>query len=172
MNVRNESGETCMPEKFWLFKSEPGAYSFDDLVNQGVGHWDGVRNYAARNFLRDEVQVGDHVLFYHSNTDPLAVVGIAQVVRAGYPDHTAWDPTSEHPDPKSTPEKPLWYMVDLCAVERLAHPVTMEEMRAMPVLDGMVLLKNSRLSIQPVAADHFHAIRTLGQPMPIAHTGR
>ena len=100
--------------RYWLFKSEPSSYSFSDLMGEEyqTAEWDGVRNYQARNFLRDEVKVGDGVLFYHSNVKPPAVVGTAVVVRDGYPDDTAWDPDSEHPDPKST-EKPIWFMVDI-----------------------------------------------------------
>ncbi len=87
--------------KYWLFKSEPSGYSYDDLVKDGVAEWDGVRNFQARNTLRDDIKKGDGVLFYHSSTDPLAIVGTALVVREGYPDHTAWSPKSQHPDPKS-----------------------------------------------------------------------
>ena len=92
-----------MASRYWLFKSEPGAYSFDDLVHDDIAEWDGVRNYQARNHLHDDIKEGDGVLFYHSSSKPLAIVGTASVVRGGYPDHTAWDPTSEHPDPKSSP---------------------------------------------------------------------
>lgn len=95
-------------KRFWLLKSEPSAYSFSDLLKEPdqTAEWDGIRNYQARNLLRDELKVGDGVLFYHSSTDPLAVVGTAVVVRAGHPDHTAWDPSSDHYDPKSTPDNP------------------------------------------------------------------
>ena len=107
-----------MSRHYWLFKSEPTAYSFADLMDEPkqTAEWDGVRNYQARNFLRDEIKEGDYVLFYHSNAKPTGVVGTAVVVRNGYPDHTAWDPNSEHPDPKSSPEKPIWYMVDLSLI--------------------------------------------------------
>ena len=98
---------------YWLFKSEPNTYSYDDLVRDGTSEWDGVRNFQARNFLRDEIKEGDGVLFYYSNAKPLVIVGTAVVTRSGYPDSTAWDPDSDHPDPKSTPDKPLWYMVDI-----------------------------------------------------------
>ena len=106
-----------MASNYWLFKSEPSAYSFKDLLNEEnkTAEWDGVRNYQARNFLRDDIKKGDEVLFYHSNAKPIGVVGTAKVVREGYPDHTAWDPESEHPDPKSTPSKPIWFMVDIQA---------------------------------------------------------
>ena len=151
-----------MARRYWLFKSEPSAYSFDDLVADGVAEWDGIRNYQARNLLRDEVQEGDGVLFYHSNAKPMAVVGTATVVRNGYPDHTAWDPGSEHPDPKSTPEKPLWFMVDIKAEQRFAHPVTMEEMRHAPGLEQMTLLRQGRLSVQPVAAEEWESVLDMG----------
>ena len=100
-------------------KSEPNAYSFTDLMNEdeGAAEWDGVRNYQARNTMRDDMKVGDGVIFYHSNAKPPGAVGIAEIVREGYPDFTAWDPDSEHPDPKSTPDNPIWYMVDIKAVE-------------------------------------------------------
>ena len=102
-----------MARRYWLFKSEPTAYSYDDLVGDVVAEWDGVRNYQARNMLRDEIKEGDGVLFYHSSIKPTAVIGTAKVVRNGYADHTAWDPTSQHPDPKSTPDSSIWYMVDI-----------------------------------------------------------
>ena len=151
-----------MARRYWLFKSEPSAYSFDDLVADGVAEWDGIRNYQARNLLRDEVQEGDGVLFYHSNAKPMAVVGTATVVRNGYPDHTAWDPGSEHPDPKSTPEKPLWFMVDIKAEQRFAHPVTMEQLRRAPGLEQMTLLRQGRLSVQPVTAEEWEAVLDMG----------
>ncbi len=151
-----------MARRYWLFKSEPSAYSFDDLVADGVAEWDGIRNYQARNLLRDEVQEGDGVLFYHSNAKPMAVVGTATVVRNGYPDHTAWDPGSEHPDPKSTPEKPLWFMVDIKAEQRFAHPVTMEQLRRAPGLEQMTLLRQGRLSVQPVTAEEWESVLDMG----------
>ena len=153
-----------MARRYWLFKSEPGAYSFDDLVGGGVAEWDGVRNYQARNLLRDEIGEGDGVLFYHSSSKPISVVGTATVVRKGYPDFTAWDPASEHPDPKSTPENPIWYMVDIQAVERFSTPVTLEEMRTVPQLTGMMLLRRGRLSVQPVSEDEWETICRLGGP--------
>ena len=154
-----------MAQRYWLFKSEPGVYSFDDLVNDRVAEWDGVRNYQVRNFLRDDIAEGDGVLFYHSSSDPLAVVGTATVVRNGYPDHTAWDPASDHPDPKSTPENPVWYMVDIKATERFSTPVTLDGMRQVPQLAEMTLLRRGmRLSIQPVTAQDWETVRELGKP--------
>lgn len=156
-----ESAQTA--QRYWLFKSEPSAYSYDDLVRDGVGEWDGVRNFQVRNWLKDEIKVGDRVLFYHSSAKPTGVVGIAKVVRDGYPDHTAWDPTSEHPDPKSTPERPLWYMVDLAPETKLDRIVTLDEMRTVPDLaDMMILKRGNRFSITPLTQREFEAIERLG----------
>jgi len=153
-----------MPKQHWLFKSEPGAYSYDDLVGDGVAEWDGVRNYQARNLLRDEIKEGDGVLFYHSSAKPNAVIGTATVVRSGYPDHTAWDARSAHPDPKNTPASPVWYMVDIEAAERFNRQVSMEEMRGNPALAGMMLLKRGmRLSVQPVTREEFESVCAMGR---------
>jgi predicted RNA-binding protein with PUA-like domain len=152
-----------MAERHWLFKSEPNAYSFDDLVADGVAEWDGVRNFQVRNWLRDDVKVGDRVLFYHSTTPPVGVVGTAKVVREGYPDHTAWDPASEHPDPRSTPDKPIWFMVDIEPERKFDRIVTLDEMRAQPELSDMMTLKRgSRFSITPVSKLEFDTIVALG----------
>ena len=148
---------------YWLFKSEPNAYSWDDLVRDGVAEWDGVRNFQARNLLKDEIKAEDQVLFYHSSTNPQMIMGIAQVVRAGYPDHTAWDPQSDHPDPKSTPERPIWYMVDIKPVRPLPNPPTLASLRHVPGLAGMLLLKRGvRLSVQPVKPEEWQVILRLG----------
>jgi predicted RNA-binding protein with PUA-like domain len=143
-----------MPRRCWLFKSEPSCFSFADLQSRpdGTEHWDGVRNYQARNYLRDEVQVGDRVLFYHSNIPEPAIVGLAAVVRGGYPDWTARDPAGEHFDPRSSVENPVWYMVDVRAVAPFPRPVLLAELRDHPGLLSMPLLHRSRLSIQPVTA--------------------
>ena len=152
-----------MSERYWLFKSEPSAYSFDDLVRDRVAEWDGTRNFQVRNWLRDDVKVGDGVLFYHSSTTPVGVVGTARVVREGYPDHTAWDPTSEHPDPRSTPEKPIWFMVDIAPDRTFERVVTLDEMRSTPELHEMMALKRgNRFSITPVTQEEFDAIVRLG----------
>ena len=152
-----------MSPKYWLFKSEPGAYSFDDLTRDGVAEWDGVRNFQARNMLRDEIKEGDGVLFYHSSSNPLAVVGTARVARAGYPDHTALDPASQHPDPKSTPDNPIWYMVDIRAEERFVRPITLEMMKQVPALANMMLLRRGmRLSIQTVTPEEWETVVQLG----------
>lgn len=148
---------------YWLFKSEPSSFSLEDLKQRPAAteHWDGVRNYQARNYLRDEVQVGDLVLFYHSNIAEPAVVGIAEVVRAGYPDFTAFDPESKYFDPGSKPEKPTWYMVDVKFVRELPRPVTLAELKTVPELSGMALLNRSRLSIQPVRKEEWDRILKL-----------
>ena len=151
-----------MARRYWLFKSEPGAYSYDDLVRDGVAEWDGVRNYQARNTLRDAIKVGDGVLFYHSASKPMAIVGTAIVIRSGYPDHTAWDPKSAHPDPKSTADNPIWYMVDIKADKPFLTPVLLDEMKGMAQLSNMVLVKNSRLSVQPVSAEEWDIIVRTG----------
>ena len=150
--------------RFWLVKSEPTAYSFADLQSEPdqTAEWDGVRNYQARNILRDEIKVGDGVLFYHSSASPTAVVGSAVVVREGYPDDTAWDPASEHPDPRSTPDNPVWYMVDIKAEAAFSHSVTLTEIRATPGLENMALVKNSRLSVQPVTPQEWQTIFDIG----------
>lgn len=139
-------------------KSEPGEYSIDDLARDGVTHWDGVRNYQARNLMRDEMEVGDRVLFYHSNAKPPAVVGIAEVARRAYPDHTQFDQDDPHFDPKSDPEDPTWLMVDVKFVERLPREVGLPELKTYPELSRMVLLNRSRLSVQPVDAGEFDFI--------------
>ena len=150
--------------KYWLLKSEPSAYSFEDLLNEEdkTAEWDGVRNYQARNLLRDDIKAGDGVLFYHSQ-DPRAVIGTAVVVEGGYPDYTAWDPASEHPDPKSSPDNPRWFMVDIKAESTFSHPVSLTEIRETPGLGGMVLVNNSRLSVQPVTPDEWRIILELGE---------
>jgi predicted RNA-binding protein with PUA-like domain len=153
---------------YWLFKSEPGCFSFDDLKAQPnmTEHWDGVRNFQARNFLRDTVKVGDGVLFYHSNIPEPVVVGVAEVVKAGYPDFTALDPGSEHFDPKAKPANPIWYMVDVRYVEDLPCPVTLEKIKNNPLLSAMPLVKRSRLSIQPVTPEEWRIILIMGGMQP------
>ena len=146
---------------YWLFKSEPKAYSFQDLLaepGQTTG-WDGVRNYQARNFLRDRIKLGDEVLFYHSNADPPCIAGIAKVVKEGHPDSTAFDPNSDHHDPKSDPDSPTWYQVSIQAVRAIDPPIGLPELGGLPELKGMELLrKGSRLSVQPVTKAEWDAI--------------
>lgn len=151
-----------MPKRYWLFKSEPGSYSYDHLVKDKVAEWDGVRNFQARNFLRDSIQEGDGVLFYHSNTEPLAIIGTATVVRAGYPDSTAWDKKSHHFDPKSSPSDPTWYMVDIKPQVRFKSPVTVDAMRTNPALGNMMVLERNRLSVQPVTEPEWNAVVRMG----------
>jgi predicted RNA-binding protein with PUA-like domain len=151
--------------RYWLIKSEPDVFSFGDLwaAPKRTTCWDGVRNYQARNFMRDDMKVGDLVLFYHSNAEPPAVAGVAEVVREAYPDHTAFDAADPHYDPKSRPDAPTWVMVDVRARERFARPVTLAELRAAPRLTGMALLqKGSRLSVQPVRADEWKVVYAMG----------
>lgn len=150
----------------WLLKTEPGTFSIQDLAAapEGTTPWDGVRNYQARNFLRDEMRLGDRVLLYHSNADPSAVVGTARVVRAGYPDATAFDPEDPHFDPKSDPAKPTWFRVDIRLEGIFKVPLTLQALRAVPALKHMELLrKGSRLSVQPVRKSEFEAILNLAR---------
>ncbi len=147
--------------RYWLMKSEPSAFSIEDLKNapNGTDHWDGIRNYQARNLMRNEMKRGDRVLFYHSSADPTAVVGTARVVREAYPDHTALDPDSKYFDPKSMSENPRWVMVDIQFESQFAVPLTLAELRKLPQLNDMMLLKKGqRLSIQPVTEEEFGTI--------------
>ncbi len=144
-------------------KSEPSAYSIDNLEKDGVTQWEGVRNYQARNFMRDEMRIGDLVLFYHSNAGPPGVVGVGRVVRESYPDHFAWNPESKYFDKRSTPEKPLWFMVDVGFITRFPEVVPLAQIKEDPILAGiMVARRGSRLSIQPVEEAHFRHICKLG----------
>lgn len=156
--------ETMRVKKYWLMKSEPSDYSFEELKSEidKTAEWDGVRNYQARNLLRDEIKIGDEILFYHSNSKPSAVVGTAVVVKDGYADFTAWDSNSKHPDPKSTPEKPIWFMVDIKAVMTFEVPVPLQQIKKVPELSDMVLVKNSRLSVQPVKKREFDLVIKMG----------
>ena len=152
-----------MAERYWLFKSEPTTYSFDDLVADGDSEWDGVRNFQVRNWLKNDIKLGDKLLFWHSSTKPIGVVGTAAVIKGGYPDHTAWDPDSDHPDPKSTPQKPIWYMVDIQAELRFGEMVTADQMRTVPELANMMVLKRgNRFSISPVTAEEYATVVRLG----------
>jgi predicted RNA-binding protein with PUA-like domain len=147
--------------RFWLFKSEPNVFSFEDLLaSKGKKtHWDGVRNYQARNMLRDDIKKGDGVLFYHSNAKPMVIAGMAVVVKEGYPDHTAFDPADTHFDPKSDLDNPTWYMVDIKAVEKFDPPLTRDELMEVEGLSSMVLLqRGSRLSVQPVKPKEWRTI--------------
>jgi predicted RNA-binding protein with PUA-like domain len=157
--------KTAETRRHWLVKTEPDCFSWDDLwASPGrTTHWDGVRNYQARNMLRDEMKRGDRVLFYHSSCEPPCVVGVAEVVREGYPDFTAFDPAHEHFDPKSKEDAPTWSMVDLKAVRKFARPVTLAALRATAGLGKMTLLqKGSRLSVMPVQPEEFAIVEALG----------
>ncbi len=152
-----------MARRYWLMKCEPAAYTIDDLQRDGRTSWEGVRNYQARNFMRDAMQVGDGVLFYASNAKPSGVTGIAQVVRTGYPDHFAWEPGHRYFDARSTPDKPLWYMVDIEFVERFPETIALATLKATSGLEDMMVTKRgSRLSVQPVTAAEFDVVRRLG----------
>ncbi len=149
--------------QFWLVKSEPDVFSFDDLIaarKKGT-QWDGVRNYAARNHLR-AMKTGDLVFFYHSSVVPSAIVGVAEVTREAYPDSTALDPKDPHFDPKSKPDEPTWFMVDLRAVEALPRPVTLDEIKKTKGLENMALVRLGRLSVQPVTAKEWEIVREVG----------
>lgn len=152
--------------KYWLMKSEPSCFSIDDLAKapRQTTCWDGVRNYQARNFMRDEMQLGDLVFFYHSNCQPPGIIGIAEVVKTAYPDFTAWDPDSEHPDMKSTPDKPRWFMVDIQLRKKFPHLIALDELKQYPELATMQLLrKGNRLSVLPVKAQEWEFINTLNK---------
>ena len=147
--------------RYWLMKSEPGCFALDDLEQSPgkVAAWDGVRNFQARNLLRDAIKTGDGVLFYHSSCAEPAIVGLAEVLRGGYPDHTARDPGSDHYDPRATPDNPIWFMVDIQFLARLPQPLTRDMLRSHPVLAGMMVLQRGcRLSVQPVTADEWRAV--------------
>ncbi|MBW2451225.1 MAG: EVE domain-containing protein [Deltaproteobacteria bacterium] len=146
---------------YWLMKSEPTCFSLDDLKScpNATDHWDGVRNYQARNLLRDKIKPGDGVLFYHSNCAEPAIVGLATVTSEGYPDQTALDPRGKHFDPKATDADPIWYMVDVQYLAHLPKPLTRDGLRQHPVLSRMdVLRKGNRLSVQPVSREQWLAV--------------
>lgn len=151
--------------QYWLMKSEPHVFSIDDLKEQGTTSWDGVRNYQARNFMRDEMNEGDLVLFYHSNAQPPGVAGLARVCRPAHPDRTAQDPNSEYYDPKATPENPIWMHVDVEFISCFPHYVTLDELKREPVLSDMLVVRRGmRLSVQPVERAHFERVVAMGNP--------
>jgi len=155
-----------MAIRYWLLKSEPESFSIDDLARapRQTTFWNGVRNYQARNLLRDEMKVGDGVIFYHSNADPAAAVGLAEVVRAGYPDGTQFDPKSDYYDPAAKPDDPRWFMVDIKFKEKFVRPLPLDLLRTIPALADMVLLRRgSRLSVQPVTPAEWKAIVSAGR---------
>ena len=145
--------------QYWLMKSEPSTYSIDDLKKDKVTQWEGVRNYQARNFMRDQMKIGDKVLFYHSNATPPGIAGLAEVCRESYPDYFALDASSKYFDPKSTEEKPIWMMVDVKFIKKFDHLVSLEEIKSRPELANMLVIKKGmRLSIQPVAENDYHIL--------------
>lgn len=150
--------------RYWLMKSEPDVFGIDHLAERPgqTEPWDGVRNYQARNMMRDQMQVGDQAFFYHSNTKPPGIVGIVEISRAGYPDHTAFDPEDPHFDPRSDPDKPRWFMVDVTLQRRLQRKITLDELRSRPELADMRLVqKGNRLSVMPVEEHEWQAILAL-----------
>ncbi len=156
--------------RHWLLKSEPDVFSIDDLARapRQTAGWDGIRNSEARNFLRDAFAVGDLAFYYHSNAAPSAVVGIVEVVRAAYPDPTAFERGHDHFDPKSDPARPTWWMVDVKLVEKLARPVALEEIKATPALAGMALVKRGRLSVAPVTPAEWKKVLELARRPALA----
>lgn len=152
--------------KYWLLKSEPNCYSIEDLQREKkqTSPWEGVRNYQARNFMRDEMRKGDLAFFYHSSCPTPGVVGVVEVVRESYPDHTAFDPKDRHYDPKSTKDNPRWFMVDVQFQKQFPEIITLQQLKAHPGLkDLQILKKGNRLSITPVSADDWKLIMGLAK---------
>ena len=148
--------------QYWLMKSEPGEYSIDDLKRDKVEPWDGVRNYQARNMMRNDMKKGDLAFMYHSNCEEIGIVGIMTIVHEGYADHTAFDQEDKHYDPKSDPENPRWFMVDVRYKRKLKRTITLAELRQHTELDGLQLLKRgNRLSVIPVSKKHWDFILSL-----------
>ena len=150
--------------KYWLMKSEPDEFGIEHLAKRPkqTGHWDGVRNYQARNMLRDEMKKGDQVFFYHSSCKQPGIAGIAEVVTEGYPDYTANDPAAKYYDPKNDPDNPRWFMVDIRLVRKLKRIISLQELKDHPALADMRLLaRGNRLSIMPVSKKHWDYILKL-----------
>jgi predicted RNA-binding protein with PUA-like domain len=148
---------------YWLMKTEPSVFSIDDLKANSFSEWEGVRNFQARNFMRDGMKVGDLALFYHSNANPSGVAGICRIVEENHPDYTAWDTKSPYFDPKASPENPIWAMVKVEFVEKFPHFIPLAELKNYPQLKGLKILeKGSRLSITTVDKSHFEFISALG----------
>lgn len=149
---------------YWLMKSEPSVFSIDDLktIPDRTEHWDGVRNYQARNMMRDQMKVGDGAFFYHSNCKIPGIVGLMEVVREGYPDHTAFDSDSTYFDAKSDPDKPRWFMVDIKYLRHTKRVIPLAELKTQAALENMPLVrKGNRLSIMPVSETEWHFILSL-----------
>jgi len=158
--------------RYWLMKCEPAAYTIDDLKRDKQTSWEGVRNYQARNFMRDKMQVGDAVLFYASNADPSGVTGLARIARAGYPDEYAWKKGHKYYDSGADPEKPLWYMVDVAFVERFPATLPLETLKHTKGLEKMMVIKKgSRLSIQPVSKAEYDIVVKLARKLKPVTTG-
>ncbi|CAI8867818.1 EVE domain-containing protein [Methylocaldum szegediense] len=150
--------------RYWLMKSEPSEFSIDDLEKRPhqTEHWDGVRNYQARNMMRDEMKVGDLAFFYHSNCDTPGIVGIMRIAREAYPDFTAFDINNKHYDPSSKPDDPRWFMVDVQFVRKLKRTITLNELKGRPELNGLALVRRgNRLSVMPVTAAQWEFILSL-----------
>ena len=152
--------------KYWLMKSEPSTFSIDDLANEPrrTTCWDGVRNYQVRNMLRDEMAVGDLAFMYHSSCDEPGIVGVIEIAKPGYPDHTAFDRKHAHYDAASKPEAPRWYMVDVCLKQRFSRVISLDELRrheSKQLRDMLILKRGNRLSITPVGASHWKFIMSL-----------
>ncbi|MBM63077.1 MAG: EVE domain-containing protein [Acidobacteria bacterium] len=155
-----------MPKRYWLMKCEPSAYTIDDLARDGKTCWEGVRNFQARNFMRDTMQLDDGVLFYASNADPSGVTGVARIARTGYPDHYAWQKGHKYYDAKSTETEPVWFMVDLAFVERFPITVSLATLKTTRGLEEMkVVQKGSRLSVQPATKAEYQTVVRLGRKM-------
>jgi predicted RNA-binding protein with PUA-like domain len=155
-----------MAKKYWLFKSEPGDFSIDDLGNSPGKrtYWDGIRNYQARNFIRDEMKKGDGILFYHSNSDPLAIVGTCEIVKDPYPDHTQFEPKNKHFDPGSVKKDPRWFMADIKLKEIFKNPVTLKELKENPKLkDFRLIQRGNRLSVFPVSKKEWDEINKMSE---------
>ncbi|MEQ9263965.1 MAG: EVE domain-containing protein [Balneolaceae bacterium] len=149
--------------KYWLCKSEPEKYSIDDLQNDGETPWDGVRNYAARNSMRDDMKIGDGILYYHSNQKPPAIVGLAEVSSEPYPDALQFDPESNYFDPKSSEAEPRWVNVDVKFIEKFENPVTRDALQAEKSLEAMELFRLGRLSITPVRKEEWETILKMAE---------
>jgi predicted RNA-binding protein with PUA-like domain len=153
-----------MAKRYWLLKCEPAAYTIEDLERDGTTTWEGVRNFQARNSMRDDMKKGDGVLFYASNAEPSGVSGIAEVAKPGYPDPYAFQEGHKYHDPKSDPDNPTWYMVDIRFVERFPEIIPLSTLKETPGLENMVVnQKGSRLSVQPVTKQEFEIVRRLGR---------
>lgn len=149
---------------YWLFKSEPTTFSIDDLKHAAkqTTHWEGVRNYQVRNMMRDHMQVGDHAFFYHSNCTQPGIAGTMKIVKAAYPDHSAWDNQSHYFDPKSSPSNPIWLMVDVQFIKKFDRLITLNELKKNPALDNMLVTRRgNRLSITPVTSDEWKTILSI-----------